>query len=179
MKWMLAAGAALALAITVAPGRAEDAPAPKVGDKAPSFKLVGTDDKTYTLEQFKGKSAVVLAWYPKALTRGCTAECASLRDEMQNLGRYRVQVFGISVDPVSLNKQFKEQNKYNFVLLSDPEKTYAKALGVLNPERGVANRWTYIIDQDGVIREIDKSVVTGTHGKDVAAKLEALGIPKK
>lgn len=69
MKWILGAGALLALAITVAPARAEDA-ALKVGDKAPDFKLVGTDGKTYTLDQFKGKSAVVIAWYPKALTGG-------------------------------------------------------------------------------------------------------------
>jgi peroxiredoxin Q/BCP len=69
MKWMLGAGLALALAAICAPGRAEDA-AVKVGDKAPDFKLVGTDGKTYTLDQFKGKSAVVIAWYPKALTGG-------------------------------------------------------------------------------------------------------------
>lgn len=178
MKWMIGAGAALALAVAVVPTQAQDV-AVKVGDKAPAFKLTGTDDKTYTLDQFKGKSAIVIAWYPKALTKGCTAECASIRDELSTLGKYQVQVFGASVDPVELNKQFKDQNKYNFVLLSDPEKTYAKQLGVLNAERGFANRWTYIIDKDGVVREIDKSVTTGTHGKDIAAKLEALGIPKK
>jgi len=69
MKWMLAGGLALALAALCAPVRAEDT-ALKVGDKAPDFKLVGTDGKTYTLDQFKGKSAVVIAWYPKALTGG-------------------------------------------------------------------------------------------------------------
>ena len=67
-KWLLGAGALLVLGLT--PGLAEDAPAPKVGDKAPNFSLVGTDGKTYTLDQFKGKSAVVIAWYPKALTGG-------------------------------------------------------------------------------------------------------------
>ncbi len=69
MKWLLGAGALLALAMTVTPLRAEGE-APKVGDKAPDFKLVGTDGKTYTLDQFKGKSAVVIAFYPKALTGG-------------------------------------------------------------------------------------------------------------
>lgn len=69
MKRMLTAGLALALAAICAPGRAEDT-ALKVGDKAPDFKLVGTDGKTYTLDQFKGKSAVMIAWYPKALTGG-------------------------------------------------------------------------------------------------------------
>jgi peroxiredoxin Q/BCP len=87
-------------------------------------------------------------------------------------------VFGASVDPVDANKKFSENNNYNFVLLSDPDKAYAKALGVLSPA-GFANRWTYIIDKEGVIREIDKMVKVGDHGKDVAAKLDALGIPKK
>lgn len=69
MRWLLGAGALLTLALAAAPGCAENE-APKVGDKAPGFSLVGTDGKTYTLDQFKGKSAVVIAWYPKALTRG-------------------------------------------------------------------------------------------------------------
>jgi len=98
---------------------------------------------------------------------------------MSELSKYQVQVFGASVDPVELNKQFVEKNKYNFVLLSDPEKSYAKALGVLNPERGFANRWTFIIDKEGIVREIDKKVTPANHGKDLATKLEALGIPKK
>lgn len=98
---------------------------------------------------------------------------------MSALSKYQVQFFGASVDPPELNKQFSEQNSYNFPLLSDPDKTYAKQLGVLNPANGFANRWTYIIDKDGVIREIDKMVKPGSHGKDLAARLEALGIPKK
>ncbi len=97
---------------------------------------------------------------------------------MSELSKYRVQVFGASVDPVEANKAFAEKNKYNFPLLSDPDKTYAKQLGVLHPA-GFANRWTYIIDDQGVIREIDKMVKPGNHGKDLAAKLDALGIPKK
>jgi thioredoxin-dependent peroxiredoxin len=98
---------------------------------------------------------------------------------MSALSKYRVQFFGASVDPVELNKQFSEKNSYNFPLLSDPDKTYAKALGVLNAERGFANRWTYIIDEQGVIRHVDKMVKPANHGKDLAAKLDELGIPKK
>jgi peroxiredoxin Q/BCP len=69
MKWFAVPAALLALAAAALPGCA-DGDAPKVGDKAPDFKLVGTDGKTYTLSQFQGKSAVVLAWYPKADTGG-------------------------------------------------------------------------------------------------------------
>lgn len=98
---------------------------------------------------------------------------------MSTLSKYKVQVFGASVDPVEKNKEFVEKNSYNFVLLSDPEKGAAKGLGVLNPQNGFSYRWTYIIDDQGVIRHIDKMVKPGNHGKDVAAKLEELGIPKK
>ena len=97
---------------------------------------------------------------------------------MSAISKYKVAVFGASVDAPELNKQFSEQNKYNFPLLSDPDKSYAKQLGVLS-QGGYANRWTYIIDDQGVIREIDKMVKPGNHGKDLAAKLDALGIPKK
>lgn len=69
MKWIWGAAAAVLVAATGA-AWSEDPPAPQVGDKAPNFKLKGTDDKEYTLDQFKGKSAVIVAWYPKALTGG-------------------------------------------------------------------------------------------------------------
>jgi peroxiredoxin Q/BCP len=82
MKWLSGLSAVLALVAygAAAPARAQDAVELKVGDKAPDFKLVGTDGKTYSLKDYAGKSAVVLAWYPKALTQGCTLQCKSLRD---------------------------------------------------------------------------------------------------
>lgn len=98
---------------------------------------------------------------------------------MSQLSKYQVQVFGASVDPVEANKQFAEMNKYNFVLLSDPDKSYARSLGVLSPNGAFAQRWTFVIDKEGVIREIDKGVQVMSHGKDLTAKLDALGIPKK
>jgi peroxiredoxin Q/BCP len=70
MKWMIGLGAAVAMMAAAVSVGAQEQAAPGVGDKAPNFKLVGTDGKIYTLEQFKGKSAVVIAWYPKALTGG-------------------------------------------------------------------------------------------------------------
>jgi peroxiredoxin Q/BCP len=181
MKWLMGLGALVALMAfgAAAPVGAQDAAELKVGDKAPEFKLVGTDGKTYSLKDFAGKSAVVLAWYPKALTRGCTLECKSLRDSKDELAKYKVAYFGASVDPLDLNKQFIQENSLNFTLLSDPDKSYAKAVGVLNAERGVANRWTFIIDDKGVIRDIDKMVQPPTHGADLVKKLDALGIPKK
>lgn len=98
---------------------------------------------------------------------------------MSELEKYQVQVFGASVDPMERNKRFAEKNGYHFVLLSDPDKGYAKALGVLNDAGTAAQRWTFIIDDKGIIRQIDKKVSPASHGKDLAKELEALGIPKK
>src|SRR5438270_3188669 len=145
----------LALAV-VFTARAADAEL-KVGDKAPDFTLKGSDGKTYKLSDFKGKQAVVLAWYPKALTGGCTKECQSLKESGQELRKYDVAYFAASVDDEPLNKQFSDKLQLDFPLLSDPTKETAKAYGVLN-DRGMANRWTFYIDKDGTITHIDRQV---------------------
>ena len=105
----------------------------KVGDKAPAFELKGSDGKTYTLDQFKGKSAVVVAWFPKAFTGGCTKECKSLRDNSKALHDLDVAYFTASVDTPELNKQFAESLDLDYPILSDPDKSVAKAYGVLMP----------------------------------------------
>lgn len=97
---------------------------------------------------------------------------------MSKIGNYKVTLFGASVDPVEANKEFRQKNNYNFVLLSDPTKEYARKLGVLGPS-GFSNRWTYVIDEQGIIRHIDKSVNVGAHGADLCTRLEELKIPKK
>ncbi|MGQ0637455.1 MAG: peroxiredoxin family protein [Planctomycetaceae bacterium] len=175
---------ALATVMCLAAGSAilaEDKPVVKEGDKAPDFKLKGTDDKEYTLKQFAGKQAVVLAWYPKADTPGCTKECISMKEYGDELRKYEVAYFTASVDSVEENKKFVKKYELDYPILSDPDKTLARALGVLIEERGMANRWTFIIDKDGVIRYIDKNVNPRVqfHGLDVAKKLEELGVPKK
>lgn len=150
----------------------------KVGDKAPSFRLMGSDGKTYTLDQFKGKKAVVVAWYPKAFTGGCTIECKSFREKGDLLKKLQVAYFTASVDTPEENKKFGESLGVDYPILSDPTKSVANAYGVINPARGMANRWTFYIDKEGVIRAIDKSVKTASAAPDVAAKLEELGIAK-
>ena len=150
----------------------------KVGDQAPDFTLKGSDGKTYKLSDFKGKKAVVVAWYPKALTGGCTKECQSLKDSGEELRKYEVAYFGASVDDEALNKQFSDKLQLDYPLLSDPTKETAKAYGVLN-ERGMANRWTYYIDKNGKVAEIDKAVKVDAHGQHVAAKLKEIGVSAK
>jgi thioredoxin-dependent peroxiredoxin len=151
----------------------------KVGDKAPDFSLQGSDGKTYTLEQFKGKSGVVIAWFPKAMTKGCTIECKSLRTNSKALKDLNVAYFTASVDQPEDNKKFSEQLDLDYPILSDPDKTVATAYGVLNPARGMAQRWTFYIDKDGIIKEIDKKINVGTAGEDVAAKVKELGLEGK
>ena len=150
----------------------------KVGDPAPDFKLQASDGKTYALSTFKGKQAVVLAWFPKAYTRGCTIECKSLAENGHLIKKFDVTYFMASVDAVEDNKGFAEQQHADFPLLADPSKEVAKAYGVLNQERGFANRWTFYIGKDGRIQAIDKDVATRleTSAQDMAAKLAELKI---
>jgi peroxiredoxin Q/BCP len=149
----------------------------KVGDKAPDFKLQASDGKTYSLADFAGKKAVVVAWFPAAFTQGCTIECKSLAEHGDMIKKYDVAYFMASVDPVAKNTDFATAQKADFPLLSDPTKETATAYGVLNP-RGMANRWTFYIGTDGKILAIDKAVKPATSAEDLAAKLGELGVAK-
>ena len=155
------------------------AAAPKPGDPAPDFSLTGSDGKTYKLSDFKDKQAVVIAWFPKAFTGGCTAECKSLRANGDAIRKFDVAYFTASVDPVDVNKKFAESLNLDFPILSDPTGETAKAYGVVAGEAKFASRWTYYIGKDGKVLFVDKSVKTGAHGADVAAKLKELGVAEK
>lgn len=153
----------------------------KVGDPAPDFSLAGSDGKTYKLSDFKGKKAVVLAWFPKAFTTGCTIECKSLAANGEKIRAFDVAYFMASVDSVEGekgNKAFAESEKADFPILGDPTKETAKAYGVLHPERGFALRWTFYIDKDGRIAAIDKEVKPPTSAEDVVAKLGELKVAR-
>jgi peroxiredoxin Q/BCP len=145
----------------------------KVGDAAPNFTLRASDGKTYTLSDFKGRQTVVLAWYPKAFTHGCTIECKSLAEHGDLIRKYRAQYFMISVDAPEQNMKFAEAQHADFPLLSDPSKVTASAYGVLGMLR-VASRWTFYIGPDGLISAIDKAVRPATSAEDMAAKLGEL-----
>ena len=167
--------AALALSATVGSAYAADV---NVGDPAPNFTLEGTDGKTYTLADFKGKQAVVLAWYPKAYTSGCTIECKSLAEHGDLIKAYDVTYFMASVDPIAKNKEFAASENADFPLLSDPTKETAKAYGVLMA-LGFASRQTFYIGTDGKIIAVDRKVNPETAAQDIAAELGKLGIPKR
>jgi thioredoxin-dependent peroxiredoxin len=160
----------------------------KVGDPAPNFKLQATDGKTYQLSDFKGKKAVVVAWFPKAFTTGCTIECKSLAENGDKIRKYDVAYFMASTDPlednirfakatkVELNGQVVEKKEADFPMLSDPTKETAKAYGVLSANGAFAQRWTFYIDKNGRVAAIDKAVKPATSAEDMIAKLGELKV---
>jgi peroxiredoxin Q/BCP len=173
MRALLAVGLLTALSVSLGAQGKEL----KVGDPAPNFKLQASDGKTYQLSDFKGKKAVVVAWFPKAFTKGCTIECKSLADNGTKIREYDVAYFMASVDPLDQNTKFAAEQKADFPLLSDPTKETATAYGVLGPA-GFANRWTFYIDKDGKIASIDKAVKPDTSAQDMVAKLAELKVAK-
>jgi|SRR5699024_4738982 len=149
-----------------------------VGDKAPDFNLPGSDGKHYQLADFRGQQVVVLAWFPKALTYGCTLECQSLAYHGDELREYDVSYFMASVDPLRKNIDFAQQVGADFPLLSDESKAVARAYEVLQAT-GVARRYTFYIGTDGRILAIDRHVNPETSAQDMIAKLAALNVAKK
>lgn len=155
------------------------ADAPKVGDKAPDFKLQASDGKEYSLSDFAGKKAVVIAWFPKAFTGGCTAQCKSMKEDGAAIRKFDVAYFTASVDDVQKNIDFAKSLSLDYPILSDPTKKTAEAYGVVHEGRPVAERWTFFIGPDGMVKAIDQKVNTKEHAKDIAKQLESLGVPKK
>jgi peroxiredoxin Q/BCP len=151
---------------------------PKVGDMAPDFRLPSTRGKDVSLRQHKG-SDVILYFYPKDDTPGCTAEACSFRDHEPDLTKEHAVVLGVSTDPLPSHEKFSEKYDLNFPLLSDQTADIAKMYGVWKEKNmygrrswGVA-RTTFWIGPDGRIRKIWKKVDTKTHGENVLAELRA------
>lgn len=150
----------------------------QVGDKAPDFELKGSDGKTYKLSDMQGKY-VVIAWYPKAFTGGCTKECKSFKAGGEALRSLEnVAYFTASCDTPELNADFAKSLELDYPILSDPTKETATAYGVSDGKKN-ATRWTFYIDPAGKVAHIDKKVNTEKHAEDVAAKLAELGAKKK
>ena len=150
----------------------------KVGDTAPKFEMKGSDGKTYKASDFAGKKAVIIAWFPKAFTGGCTKECKSMREYGELLKKYEVAYFTASTDPVERNADFAKSLELDYPILCDPNGENAKMFGVLREGRNVAARVTFVIGKDGKIASIQKKVNTENHGKDLAALLKELGVAK-
>jgi peroxiredoxin Q/BCP len=150
---------------------------PKVGNLAPAFSLLNQDGKTVSLKDFKGKR-VILYFYPKAMTPGCTVQACGLRDSEKQLAKLNAVALGVSRDlPKSLLK-FRERDGLNFDLLSDPDHAVCEKYGVWAMKKFMGResmgilRTTFIIGVDGKLRHIMDKVATKSHHDAVIALLQ-------
>jgi len=144
----------------------------EVGKKAPAFKLKNQFGEDVALKDFLGKK-VILYFYPRAMTPGCTVQACGLRDSKRKLSSRKVVVLGLSPDTPEKLKKFNDKEKLNFDLLSDLEHKVADKYGVWGPKKFMGkvydgiNRMTFIIDEKGKIQNIMEKVKTKTHHEDV------------
>ena len=142
---------------------------PVVGAVAPLFSLSNQDGQTINLQDFKGKNTIVLYFYPKALTPGCTTQACGLRDSREMLRQKNAIVFGISPDPIKKLKQFTDKHTLNFDLLSDEDHAIAEQYGVWGLKKFMGRefmgilRTTFVIDQDLKLVAILDTFKTGNH----------------
>jgi len=144
------------------------------GMKAPDFALQDAFGKEYKLSSFKGKSPVIVYFYPKANTAGCTKQACGIRDDWSKFEKNNIKVFGISTDSKKDILEFVKNNSLNFPLLSDESKTISKEYGILN-DNGYDKRITFIIDKKGIINRVIPVTDIENHSKEVfniASKLK-------
>lgn len=149
----------------------------QVGDPAPDFALQASDGRSYSLSDFRGRRAVVLAWFPRAFTSGCTVECKSLAENSAEIRQFDVVYFMASTDPVERNAAFAQETAADFPLLSDPDGKVANAYGVYT--RGFAKRHTFYIGKDGTITHIDRAVKPSSSAEDMISTLAELGVARR
>ena len=145
-----------------------------VGDVAPDFTLRDQNNEEITLSAFRGKQAVLIVFYPLAFTGICTGELCAVRDDLTTFQNDDVQVLTISVDSAYAHKIFSEREGYEFPLLSDfwPHGAVAKLYGAFNDEVGFANRGTFLVDKDGVVRFAELN--SPGEGRDAQAWRDAI-----
>jgi thioredoxin-dependent peroxiredoxin len=146
----------------------------RVGDPAPDFALESRTGERVSLSEFRGKKNVVLYFYPKDETRGCTREACSFRDSYQAFAELGAEVVGISSDSSESHRRFAEHHGLPFTLLSDPKKEVRKLYGVPSSLGFLPGRVTYVIDKEGIVRHIFNSQM---HPEEHVN--EALGILRK
>lgn len=152
----------------------------KAGDKAPDFEGLNQDGETIKLADFKGKK-LVLYFYPKDMTPGCTTQSCNLRDNYDVLLKQGYQVLGVSADSVKRHKKFIEKYDLPFPLLSDEEHTVLNAYQVWGPKKFMGrefdgiHRTTFVIDAEGVIEEVIAKVKTKEHTAQIIKEAPVVG----
>lgn len=143
---------------------------------APVFSLKDGENTVYSLNSYKGKW-LVLYFYPKDDTPGCTVEACSLRDARDDIAALGAKIVGISLDDASSHEKFKAKHTLNFTLLSDPDKKAMKAYGAWGKKmfgkEGVLRK-TFIIDPKGIVVKVYGRVTPLGHGQQIVAELKAL-----
>ncbi|WP_163399188.1 thioredoxin-dependent thiol peroxidase [Flavobacterium fluviatile] len=142
------------------------------GDKAPNFSGTDQDGKNHTLADYAGKKLVVF-FYPKASTPGCTAEACDLRDNFERFKANNYELLGVSADSQKAQSKFKDKYEFPFPLLADEDKSVINAFGVWGPKKFMGreydgiHRTTFVIDENGIIDEVISQVKTKEHAAQI------------
>jgi peroxiredoxin Q/BCP len=147
---------------------------PKVGDTAPDFSVAASDGKTVHLKDAVGKGNIILYFYPKDDTPGCTKEACGIRDTFDEFKGLDATVFGVSFDSVESHKNFIAKYKLPFVLLADTDKAVAKLYGVADDTSKFASRVTFVINKAGKIAYVNPKVNPATHAAELRTVLNGL-----
>ncbi|KAA1193030.1 thioredoxin-dependent thiol peroxidase [Pseudohalioglobus sediminis] len=157
---------------------------PKIGNMAPAFTLLDQDGNKVSLKQFRGEKNVVVYFYPKAMTPGCTVQACGIRDSKKELAKLDTVVLGISPDPVARLGRFIEKQELNFTLLSDEDHAVADKYGAWGLKKFMGRefmgvlRTSFIIGKDGRLKHVMDKVKTKSHHEDVIALIRELGLDK-
>lgn len=152
----------------------------QAGQAAPTFSLLDQDGQSVSLSDFRDQSYVLLYFYPRAMTPGCTIQACALRDHQADYLEHKIKILGISPDPVSRLKKFQDKENLNFTLLADPDHAVAEKYGVWGPKKFMGrvsdgiHRISFLIDSQGQIQHVFAKVATKTHHQDVLERFAAL-----
>ena len=142
---------------------------PAVGEQAPDFTLTDENGQAVSLGDYRGKR-VVLYFYPKSFTGGCTMQACSLRDGYEGLSGVNAEVIGVSVDDADTQKRFRAEHNLPFPVLGDANGDVARQYGLMR-DNGTARRVTFVIDEQGKIKHVFDPAKTEGHAEEVAAVL--------
>ncbi|NBL63991.1 thioredoxin-dependent thiol peroxidase [Flavobacterium sp. NST-5] len=144
----------------------------QIGDKAPNFNAKDQDQNTHQLKDYAGKKLVIF-FYPKASTPGCTTEACNLRDNYQRFQSLGYEILGVSADNAKRQQNFIEKNKLPFPLIADENKDMINAFGVWGPKKFMGktfdgiHRTTFVIDENGIIQDVITNVKTKEHSNQI------------
>ena len=163
---------ATALALSLVTTHAAEAP--KVGDKAPAITALDQDGKTVKLSDFAGKQAVIVYFYPKDNTPGCTKEACGLRDRMDELKKQNVAVLGVSMDDAASHKKFIADHSLNFPLLVDKDGKITDAFGARMTGKNMSRRISFLVDKSGTVVHVTDNSSADQHLAEMKAAVAKL-----